>query len=72
MSNRIFILSPGSCSKGGTWGQNLIPAVCLSVMLSPPKPLEQCRLGHVPGVGLGGTGGQNFIFFQILSCGISN
>ena len=36
--NGIFILSPGSCPRDGTW-----VSCCLSVMLSLPKPLEEIQ-----------------------------
>ena len=42
-----FILLPGSCHRGGTLGvlrgQNQILSCCLSVMLSPPKPLDEIQ-----------------------------
>ena len=38
----IFILLPGSCPRGGR-GQNQIPSWCLSVMLSPSKPLDEMQ-----------------------------
>ena len=39
-----FILSPGSCSRGGTWGYlGAKIKFCPSVMLSPPKPLDEVQ-----------------------------
>ena len=47
ISDGIFILSSGSCPRGGTWGylgvQNKIPSDSLSVMLSSPKPLDHIQ-----------------------------
>ena len=46
ISYRIFILSPGSCPRGGTGvlrGQNQILSWCLSIMLSPLKPLNEIQ-----------------------------
>ena len=46
-SDRFFILLPGSCPRGGTWGYlgakiKFRPAVCL-FMLSPPKPIDEIQ-----------------------------
>ena len=47
ISDRIFILSPGSYPRGGTWRclgvKNSMSFIHLSVMLSPPKPLDQIQ-----------------------------
>ena len=46
----FFILLPGSCPRGWTWvylGQNQILCCCLSVMLSPPNPLDEIQLNFV-------------------------
>ena len=49
--DRIFILLPGSCPRGGTWGclwfKNQILSRRLSVMISPPKPLDQIQPNEV-------------------------
>ena len=49
--SRIFILLPGSCTRGGTWGclgfKNQILSRRLSVMISPPKPLDQIQPNEV-------------------------
>ena len=51
ISDGFFILSPGSCPRGGTWGylgaKIQIQSCCLSVMLSPPKPLDEIQLNLV-------------------------
>ena len=51
VSDRIFILLPGSCPRGGTWGclgfKNQILSRRLSVMISPPKPLDQIQPNEV-------------------------
>ena len=47
----IFILLPGSCPRAGTWGclgfKNRILSHRLSVMISPPKPLDQIQPNEV-------------------------
>ena len=46
-----FILLPGSCPRGGIWGclgfNNQILSCRLSVMISPPKPLDQIQPNEV-------------------------
>ena len=40
----FIILSPGSCPRDGTWGYlgaKINLSCCLSVMLSPPKSLDE-------------------------------
>ena len=42
----FIILSPGSCPRGGTWGYFVVKtnlSCCLSVILSPPKPLDEIQ-----------------------------
>ena len=36
-------MSHGSCPRGCMWVRNLIPSVCLLVMLSSPKPLDEIQ-----------------------------
>ena len=46
ISDGMFILSPVSCPKGGTWGVLMgqkLNSARPTVMVSPPKPLDQIQ-----------------------------